>query len=94
MSNIKEAQRQYDNQSDDDSNALYTDIERELLPIVFYLKFNYVFGELMNIGLNCPFKEFKKANPEITREELIKLLDWFTDNRTVVQQMLELTGIA
>ena len=70
-----------------DETALLSDIEHELKPIINYLEFRYIDNELIAIGLNCSWKEFKLFFPEIKHKELVKLLDWFNDNKKAVQEV-------
>ena len=75
------------NQEREDIYAILQDIEHEIKPILQYLELIHKDGKIISIGLNCSFKFFN-SQTNITRKEIIKLLDWFNDNRKATQEVI------
>ena len=75
---------------DDDINALYTDLEHELKPLLPYCKFIYLENELKVVSLKddvrtkdiCLLMNCKQ-------KELIKLFDWFNNNLVMIDNIKE-----
>ena len=70
----------------DNQNAIYSDLRHELEPIISYLKFEYRYDKLACVSLDIPFKIFNNFYPDVTEKKLIKLLDYFNDNKEIVEQ--------
>ncbi len=68
--------------------AKLTDIYHELEPLKSFLDFYYQDKDLVSVGLGVSNKIFKQYFPEMTRKQLISLLDWFNDNLKEVEEVL------
>ena len=80
-------------QTETDNQAIISDIQTELEPIIDYIK-AYIGTDLneqktARIGLNCSFKTFNTFFPKIEKDSLIKLFDKCADNNKETYTAIE-----